>query len=481
MLRTALFVVHLGACSTDPQPPAAAPRSATATATAPEAAPKRPSVVLVTVDTLRPDHLGLYGHDRPTSPWLDALAEQGAVFDNCVSTSSWTPPAMASMMTGVYPHQHGYDTAAVQSDVVASMPVLAPEHDTLAERLLGAGLATWAVTTNHHLSKERGFAQGVQYFRGLGMTDDGGRAVRLIETSHEALRETAPFLLWTHLLDPHGPYWRMEPHASAFDVGLETAFPGSAETREARLTEHHTVAVGGIEDPKRYAKGSVELETLQVLYDSEIRHTDALLARIGALFPPSEETIWVVTSDHGEEFREHGNLGHRNPLYEHQVRVPLIVVWPGHIPAQRVQTPVSLVDLLPTLVELVSGEEPSLPSGGGTSLASALLAGKEPAARTVIAEVRRPQGSERMVRDGSLKLRLPDNAPAVLRDLAADPAEQGAPLDDSQATARLQEWLAQHDASATVLPALVQQRELDPDERAQLEAMGYLDNAGRAD
>ena len=441
MLRTALLVVHLGACSMDPQPPAAAPSSATGPATAREAVPKRPSVVLITVDTLRPDHLGLYGHDRPTSPWLDALAERGAVFDNCVSTSSWTPPAMASMMTGVYPHQHGYDTAAVQSDVVASMPVLAPEHDTLAERLLGAGLATWAVTTNHHLSKERGFAQGVQYFRGLGMTDDGGRAVRLIESSHEALRETAPFLLWTHLLDPHGPYWRMEPHASAFDAGLETAFPGSAETREARLTEHHTVAV----------------------------------ARIGALFPPSEDTIWVVTSDHGEEFREHGNLGHRNPLYEHQVRVPLIVVWPGHIPAQRVQTPVSLVDLLPTLVELVSGEEPSLPSGGGTSFASALLAGKEPAARAVIAEVRRPQGSERMVRDGSLKLRLPDHAPSILRDLATDPAEQGAPLDDSQTTARLQEWLAQHDASATVLPALVQQRELDPDERAQLEAMGYLD------
>ncbi len=477
MLRTSLFVLHLAACSTDPESAATAPQKAGAN----PSAPPRPNVVLVTIDTLRADRLGLYGHDRPTSPWLDALAAQGAVFERCISTSSWTPPAMASMMTGVYPHQHGYDTAAVQRDVVASMPVLSPEHDTLAERLLGAGLATWAVTTNHHLSKERGFAQGVQYFRGLGMTDDGGRALQLIETSQEALRETAPFLLWTHLLDPHGPYWRMEPHASTFDAGLESAFPGSAETREARLSEHHTVAVGGIEDPSRYAKGSVELETLQVLYDSEIRHTDALVARIGALFPPSENTIWVVTSDHGEEFRDHGNLGHRNPLYEHQVRVPLIVAWPGHIPPQRVQTPVSLVDLLPTLVELVSGEAPTVPSGGGTSFAPALRAGEEPTPRTVLAEVRRPQGSERMVREGALKLRLPDNAPPVLRNLATDPSEQGAPLEDPSATARLQAWLAEHDAASAVLPAQEQRRTLDPEERAQLEAMGYLDDDGKTD
>lgn len=469
MSRIASLCLVLAACPSDPglAPPTPVPAG--------DGVPARPNVVLVTIDTLRADHLGTYGHDRPTSPWLDALAAQGAVFENCVSTSSWTPPAMASLMTGVYPHQHGYDTAAVQRDVGASMPILSPEHDTLAERLERAGLTTWGVTTNHHLSKERGFAQGVQYFRGLGMTDDGNRALQLIETSQDALRQTEPFLLWTHLLDPHGPYWRMEPHASAFDASLAEDFPQSPATRDARLQAHHTVSVGGILDPDRYAAGSVDLATLEVLYDSEIRHTDALVARIGALFPPSDDTLWVVTSDHGEAFREHGDLGHRNPLYEHQVRVPLIVVWPGHIPAQRVQTPVSLVDVLPTVVELVAGQAPTVPTGGGSSLAAALLAGEEPSPRPVLAEVRRPQGSERMVRSGALKLRLPEGGSPLLRNLTADPTEQAAPLEDSQAAERLQAWLTQHDADAAILPALEKQRALTTDERTRLEAMGYLD------
>ena len=455
-----------------------APSADAPSADAPQGPAQRPpNVILVSIDTLRADHLGTYGHDRPTSPWLDALAAQGAVFEACVSTSSWTPPAMASLMTGVHPHQHGYDTAAVQRDIVASMPILAPDHVTLPEHLQAAGLSTWAVTTNHHLTAERGFSQGVRFFRGLGMTDDGNRAVSLMEQTAEGVRESAPLMLWAHLLDPHGPYWRMEPHASTFDASLEARFDGSAETREARLQEHHTVAVGGIEDPDRYPAGSVELATLQVLYDSEIRHTDALVERIGALFPPAEDTIWIVTADHGEEFREHGNLGHRNPLYEHQLRVPLLIVWPGHIPPQRVQTPVSLVDVLPTVVELVTGAAPTVPQGGGRSLAPALLAGQQPDVVPILAEVRRPQGLERMVREGSLKLRLPEGAAPILRDLSVDPKEQAPPLDDPATVARLQAWLAEHDAGAAVLPALEQRRALDPEERAQLEAMGYLDAA----
>ena len=115
MLRIPSLCLALVACTADPPPGPPTPAAGAAPASA------RPNVVLITIDTLRADHLGAYGHDRPTSPWMDALAAQGAVFEDCTSTSSWTPPAMASLMTAVYPHQHGYETAATQLTLPCSL------------------------------------------------------------------------------------------------------------------------------------------------------------------------------------------------------------------------------------------------------------------------------------------------------------------------------------------------------------------------
>lgn len=406
---------------------------ATPVALAPEG-PDLPDLVVVTVDTLRPDHLGAWGHTRETSPWLDARAAEGVLFERAYSTSAWTAPAMASLMTGLYPSEHGVRTALTAGQPTRpGLPLAVP---TLAETLKAKGYATWAVTSNLHLSSEMGFGRGFDSFRALGMVDDGNQVVQVVE---EWAPSPAPTLLWVHLLDPHGPYWPNSPWMEGFlvDEGLGTdlvapLYPKTAPQHDANPA---------------LTPGSDGLKVLELLYDSEIRLVDALLERMHAALPSSDSPLWAVTSDHGEAFREHGRIGHWLSLYEEEVRVPMLL-FGGGLERQRVQHPVNLLHLNDALVALASGQEPHF------------------AERPLLLETNyrdgRP-GAERGLLRGSLK-----QIEGRVYDLSKDPGEVHPTEADPAPVTDAFSALTRHEPSSVAVTEDVRELEL-------LRAMGYVD------
>jgi arylsulfatase A-like enzyme len=351
-----------------------------------------PNVLLITIDTLRADHLGFAGHDRPTSPRIDALAREGVVFTNTSSAAGWTLPAMASILTGHHPKEHR--ATLYTRRMRSSLP-------SLAEILAEAGYDTRGFVSHVMLQSKRGISEGFSKFDDsvlrVGNPHNVSTAEPLTSLVLRSLLEDPPdrpLFLWVHYFDPHAHYMA-QPEGVGF----------------------------GSDDLARY--------------DGEIAHTDAQIARLlehletwGLL----DRAVIVLTSDHGEEFWEHGHEFH-GQLHEEVIRVPLVLRAPGLAPDVR-DDPAAHVDLLPTILALLDIEPPaSLPGVD-------LLAGPD-ALRPIFFERDIPNGfAQRGVRVGSLKLieiREVDPEPNQLRsgpagpavvagiqfyDLARDPGEQ---------------------------------------------------------
>jgi arylsulfatase A-like enzyme/predicted Zn-dependent protease len=280
-------------------------------------------VVLISVDTLRADHVGCYGASRAHTPTLDAVARRGVRFDAAVSPAPLTLPSHATLLTGLDPPQHGVRDNSVFS--------LAEEIPTLAERFREAGFATAAFVGAMVLDRRHGLARGFDvYGDRMGVQRSGKANLPYPERRAEAVVDealawmaTGPerFFLWVHLYDPHVPY---QP-----PPGFRAAFPDSP-------------------------------------YDGEIAYADAQLARLLAALErsgPGDRTLLVVTSDHGESLGEHGFTTHGYSIYEATQRVPLLMRGPG-LPAGRVVTePVGLTDIAPTLLE-VAGLDPLATTSG---------------------------------------------------------------------------------------------------------------------
>lgn len=278
--------------------------------------PRGPSVLLVTIDTLRADRLGCYGHPGGPTPHLDALARRGALFEHATSPVPLTLPSHTSLLTGLYPFEHG-----VRENIGFAVP---EEVTTLAEILSSAGWRTAAFTAAFPVSSETGIQQGFREFHDpLGKVDPRtGESLppreaqfTAAEISSRAVQwltdapPSEPFFLWAHCYDPHEPY--LPPPSFA------ARFPGSP-------------------------------------YDAEVAWTDASL---GVLFDRlesldrRESILLIVTADHGESLGEHGERYHSIFLYESTQRVPLLIVWPeGGIRRARLDVPVSLVDVMPTVL-----------------------------------------------------------------------------------------------------------------------------------
>lgn len=297
----------------------------------------RPNVVVILVDTLRADHLPTYGYPRATAPFLSALASQGVVFDNAWSTSSWTAPATASLFTSLYPQEHGVvlgldHEAGARVDGRRLVNRIPAAVETLAEMFEGAGYLTLGVSDNAHVSRETGFDQGFDEFESA----TGATAERLhkwVRDHRARMAAQQPYFLYVHYVEPHEPYLPREPWYSEF------ARDGRAHPTHAKFVD---------------------------AYDSEIRSLDDGLARLYRACGWAQDTVVIVTSDHGEEFGDHGGGGHAHTLYSEVLRVPLVVHGlPGAVP-RRVDEPVSLVDVLPTLRDLVG--LPADPRAEGVSL-----------------------------------------------------------------------------------------------------------------
>ena len=282
------------------------------------------NVVLVVLDTLRADRLGTYGYDRPTSPYLDALAERSTLFTTAVSQSSWTRPSIESILCGLYPESRGGLTSP-----------------PLAEGLWRHGYRTRAITGGAQLAYQFGFSRGFEQHA----IEDWVRAPERVVETLEADRSRKHFL-FLHTYEIHDPYEHRELAA-----GLDSGRVGEVFRRATWDRLGRDLTAG-------------EKAYVSALYDSGIRYTDAQLGGLIARLDERgllDRTLLVVTSDHGEELWDHGLWGHGRAMREHQSRVPLIVRVP---PAMRealglaggpavIRQQVRLVDLYPTILDLL--------------------------------------------------------------------------------------------------------------------------------
>ena len=298
---------------------------------APSTTPDRaPNVLIYLVDTLRPDHLGIYGYDKPTSPRTDAFAEEGVVFRQAYTPASWTKPATASLLTGLLPYRHGAVTMANRI----------PEDVRLvSERLAERGYVTAAVVANAFVVGDWGFDQGYDHFDDVKARLKQSKAEVVVDETlawldSDERDESRPFYLYLHTIDPHGPYDPPSPFREQWvkkgpgkvilprDLRPDTNPDTLARTREA--------------------------------YDGEIAYNDHHFGRLlDALKERGlyDNTLVIFVADHGEEFLDHGQGGHSRTLYQEVVRVPLIMRFPvGDHAGKSVKIPVTLMDAAATVL-----------------------------------------------------------------------------------------------------------------------------------
>ena len=331
-----------------------------------------PTVLLISIDSLRADHVGAYGYAKPTTPRIDALARSGTLFERALSSTSWTLPAHAALLTGVADSVHG---------VVDDSKALGPGLPTLAERLKARGFATAAVVSGPYLHPRYGLNRGFdQYLNCMGFLDDAfepgptaGTNINLDShgdvTSPCVVRRALewlgrqrgrPAFLFVHLWDVHYDYVPPPGYAERFETPYEGGLDPSGFELNRAIHE-------GM--PAR------DLEHLIALYDGEIAYTDEHVGRLldGVAAAGRRDPYVVLTSDHGDAFFEHGEKGHQNDLHAEVLRVPLVFAGPGIPRDARRPGPAHLTDVSPTLVELLGlGAPAARAAGDGWSLATAL-------------------------------------------------------------------------------------------------------------
>jgi len=456
-----------------------------------------PSMVIIVIDTLRADHLGLYGYDtNPTSPNLDARAATAAVFERAHSTAPWTLPSFGSMFTGQIPTRHsagvrvGDYEAAVEAgkdeDIVVrpnkTLYRLDDKLPTLAATLQAAGYRTAAIMNNSFLTSEFGLDRGFETYDfdsrkpERSATEATDRALEWLRGYDES-EDPQPFLLVVHYFDPHLPYETPEPFLGRF--------AGRYETDRLRLPMPDPDWLR--HDIRERVEGWQDLMAMeQALYDEEIAYTDSEVERLLAALDESgiaEHGYILLTSDHGEEFHDHGGTEHGHTVYEELIRVPMLVWGPGVRPGSY-ELPVSLIDVMPTLLDIANVPAPAeLP---GTSLWPALREG--PASRTAsVVRFDRPLIAEGMLYGDEKKalIRWPwklmvdiQDEGQWLFDLESDPAEVNAAaledLDDAGRD-RLLTMMAELQTMMTANATTHGERaSLSESTLARLRALGYI-------
>jgi arylsulfatase A-like enzyme len=489
----------------------------------------RPNVLLITIETLRADHvshLGPRGERRTTTPNLDRLARQGASFQNAVAQAPFTLPSIASILTGRTPPAHG----------VRNHPaVLADSIRTLTEQFRDAGYQTAAMNRHTWLRNKSGVDQGFEEYHNVRFSAGlDARSLSLAASDWLSNRDRKrPFFLWLHFLDPHLPYTPGFPYSVLYHDDYQ-------ENPEVKQLRSMIEAAGGRDDyaPTPYAdlsggpyydlvlrhypenrilrdltfrgrsRGRIifnqglysryEVSQMVDLYDGAILYTDdnlgRLLAQLKAL-ELEESTIVAVAGDHGEGFGEHGvSFAHDFTLYDEVLRVPLVIRGPGVNAGISIQQQVRLMDLAPTLLELARVE----PLSGieATSLAPLLRGGSLPFllafAESAPARPQFPEqekiflsgirGKWRMIRTDRWKLILiphPEGGLYELYDLFEDPGETKnrfaeLPGEAAKLQPFLQAWMAKDPLRDSDSTGEEGNEELDPSSIEQLKTLGYL-------
>lgn len=336
----------------------------------------QPNVLLVVLDAVRKDHLSCYGHRRPTTPNLDEFAAEATRYESAVSAAPWTPPSHASLFTGKYPSGHR---------VTGFQPHLDSDHATVAELLAAEGYETFGFSNSYHTSRERGFDRGFGYYHDiLELPRFGGRMyepslaylrfvwrhfVHEYDVSYFQLRKLTdrvaassdPFFGFINLNSAHSPYDPPEPYASEFEDGFDAWDEVNGETASALADD------GGY----RFMMGELdatetEWELVRRWYDGEIRYMDDLLGTFLSRLEKRglyDDSLVVVTADHGEHFGERGLAYHQFSLYEQLLDVPLLVKWPDSVDASTSDELASLVDVAPTVLDVAGVDPPESMQG----------------------------------------------------------------------------------------------------------------------
>lgn len=419
-----------------------------------QAAPRPRNVLLISIDTLRADALGCYGAPRDTSPALDAFAESGALFTDVTATSPWTLPSHASLLTGLYPRRSGL--TGNDRGLDEALP-------TLTRALGEHGLTTASIVNSRNLGERYGLHRDFEHhylFPGNSTNEPEpshvGTGVRmwLEEYGDE------PFFLFLHYYDVHSSYTSLPKHEAAFVRERDTALDGSTDQ-----------LVWAKQAGREFA--SRDIRHLRDLYHAGVRQMDEEFGSLVSFLEERdllETTLIVVTSDHGEEFYEHGSFLHGITQYQEVLHVPLLIRGPGVPAGSRFDEPVSLVDVMPTVLSLVG----ALPEeSDGLDLSALWRPGGRglPADRFVFGEADHDRALV-AVRRGPLKLiRNLQTGASELFDLAADPGET---TDRSEVLPHEREVLARRlDAFLEVEAAGVDLDRASREHEEAMRALGY--------
>jgi arylsulfatase A-like enzyme len=441
---------------------------------------RRPNLILFSVDTLRPDRLGAYGSDRGATPAIDWLASTGILFENAYSQAPKTAPSHMTLFTGLYPEAHG-----VENWIEGENPRLSEGVPTLASILAAHGYETRALTGFGHLRPELGFDRGFSDYR------SGGDVIALLRGTEQTLEELAarraagddqPFFLFLHTYEVHDPYVAPASYLAPYvDPAYSGRIIGTRIELELRVgsdwAKQHELYWSLVDK-----ESSADLSHLQDLYEAAIAFTDGQIANlIHSLreLDLEDDTIVVFLSDHGEEFGEHGGFLHET-LHEEVLRVPLIVKIPGErgdrSRGRRVVETVRLIDVLPTLLELL--DLPAPPHLQGESFLP-LLEGKPGPDRPVFAQW--PHESMASITRGSWKLiqKAEGEASTVeLYELTEDSGERhNLAGEEVKKAAGLQGLLREHLQQSRSLRETFPPQKTIPlgaETRRQLEELGYL-------
>lgn len=435
-------------------------------------------IILITVDTLRPDFLSSYEPKSPHTPNIDQLARDGLLFTKAVSPAPWTLPSIASIMTGLSPSVHMATTRSSK---------LQDELTTLAEYMLNAGYFTGGIGSNPFLGPQYGTSQGfLEYnffpkkktdyslgsvilhrafperFQSEASTSDVTKlAIRWLESNHQR-----NFFLWIHYLDPHSPY---SPPTDFLPEGEPPPGLGTGV---------------GVGKNMKLVRSPAQLEWVKSLYRGEVRFVDENIGKILdslKLLNIYDESLIILTSDHGEEFWEHGSLEHGHSLYNEVLRVPLIIKLPESSSKGQIGTPVSTQSITPTILNLCGiardNEYISVgslsPLGGSNREAFNV----QPVISTGLLYY---EDRVSVIFDGLKYIRSLLTNREELYDLTRDPKEQTSIANVSpEKTRKMREILGQHDKEAKKLREHyrideVKGIKLNRERKQRLKSLGYM-------
>lgn len=473
--------------------------------------PQRPNILILLMDTARAQSLSCYGYDRSTSPYIDALAEESVLYEQAIATGCWSLPSQLSLLTGLFPSKHGAHERHLS---------YAHEYPTLPEILHQAGYTTLGVSPNSWMSDEFGVTYGFdrylklwQYLPNLPATAEA-RANALVGLAHRLNRlysryvfprrnrarhvnqhvinllahAPEPFFLYAIFWDMHLPFYPEGAHATRW-------LPPGVNAAQAQQVNRNALAF----NTGQAEMSEADFEVLRACYDGALATIDekiGVLVEILRQRGRLENTILIITSDHGENIGDHGLMSHAYSLHDTLIRVPLIVRYPDCFPqGQRVQHQVQLTDVAPTLLDILQLDRPDVrdelqgislldtPSLVNERLAYAEMVAPHPSISALNRRAGLPENTPQPDLDRALRcLRTPEHkfiwasdGQHALYDLRRDPQEYtNRYADEPKLAATLEKALIAWQ-SPTGISLSPRQPEMPPDVQQRLRALGYID------